>query len=53
MTTPTMRTPLNTTRTLGLALAAAAMAACSSEQLAITNPNTPTVESASTDAQAL
>ena len=48
-----MRTPLNAPRTLGLALAATAMAACSSEQLAITNPNTPTVQSASADAQAL
>ena len=48
-----MRTFLNTPRTLGLVLATAALAGCSSELLNITNPNTPTVESASADAQAL
>lgn len=40
-------------RTLGLSLAAVALAACSSDQLEITNPNTPTVVAASADPQAL
>jgi starch-binding outer membrane protein, SusD/RagB family len=48
-----MRTPLNAIRSIGLALATVAIAACSSDKLDITNPNTPTVESASADAQAL
>ncbi len=40
-------------RTIGLSLAAVALAACSSDRLEITNPNTPTVVAASADPQAL
>jgi len=49
-----MRMPLRTCRTLGFTvLAAVGAAACNADKLDITNPNTPTVESASGDAQAL
>ncbi len=42
------------TRTVGIAVVAAvSLAACSADKLDITNPNTPTVASASADAQAL
>ena len=47
---------LNASRITGLALASLTLAACAitdSNQLGITNPNTPTVASASADAQAL
>lgn len=48
------RTSLHTIRTLGaVALSAAVLSACSADQLNITNPNTPTVASAGSDAQAL
>src|SRR6188768_3248406 len=53
MTTTPKRSYLNATRTIGLALAAATLAACSADKLDITNPNTPTVEAAAADAQAL
>ncbi len=48
-----MRNALNVSRLIGLSLATAALAACSSDQLEITNPNTPTVVAASADPQAL
>lgn len=44
---------MNALRSLGLALTVASLAACSSDQLDITNPNTPSVASASADPQAL
>lgn len=44
---------MNAIRSIGLALATVALAGCSSDILEITNPNTPTVASASADAQAL
>lgn len=44
---------MNALRSLGLALTVASLAACSSDQLEITNPNTPSVASASADPQAL
>lgn len=44
---------MNAIRSVGIALATVALAGCSSEILEITNPNTPTVASASADAQAL
>ena len=44
---------MNALRSLGLALTVASLAACSSDQLNITNPNTPSVASASADPQAL
>ena len=53
MTTTNMRKSVSFSRTLGLSLAAVALAACSSDRLEITNPNTPTVVSASADPQAL
>ena len=53
MTTTTKRHYLNATRTFGLTVAVAALAACSSDKLDITNPNTPTVEAAAADQQAL
>ena len=53
MTTTPTRNALTVSRTLGLALTTVAVAACSSDQLQITNPNTPTVAAASADPQAL
>lgn len=44
---------MNATRTLALVLGTAALAACSSDKLDITNPNTPTTEAAGADQQAL
>jgi len=44
---------LNATRTLALVLGTAALAACSSDKLDITNPNTPTTVAAGADQQAL
>jgi len=46
-------TSLLSPRTAGLVLSISALAACSSDRLEITNPNTPTVAAASADAQAL
>ena len=49
-----MRISLNTIRNAGALLAAmGVLAACSADQLSITNPNTPTVAAASADQQAL
>ena len=48
-----MGTLVNAKRRLGVVLATTALGACSSDLLNLTNPNTPTVESASADAQAL
>ena len=53
MTIINLRKSVSFSRTLGLSLAAVALAACSSDRLEITNPNTPTVVSASADPQAL
>ena len=53
MTTTTQRSYLNATRTIALVLSAAALGACSPDKLDILNPNTPTVEAAAADAQAL
>ena len=44
---------MNATRTLALVLGTAALAACSSDKLDITNPNTPTTVAAGADQQAL
>jgi len=46
-------TSLLSPRTAALALSLSTLAACNSDQLEITNPNTPTVAAASADAQAL
>ncbi len=60
MTTPTSTTthsvktsPISIRSIVALIAASAALTACSSDKLDITNPNTPTVESASADPQAL
>ena len=60
MTTPSSTTthsvktsPISIRSIVALAAASAALTACSSDKLNITNPNTPTVESASADPQAL
>ena len=55
MTTTSKRLHLNATRTIGFVVAAGALAGCtlSSDQLEITNPNTPTTEAAAADQQAL
>jgi hypothetical protein len=53
-TTHSVKTSLISVRTLGSLVAVSAMlSACSSDKLNITNPNTPTVASASSDPQAL
>ncbi len=48
-----MRSTVSISRTLGLTLVTVALAACSSDQLSITNPNTATVAAAGADPQAL
>ncbi len=52
-TTNSVKTSFATLRAVGALASLAALAACNSDQLVLTNPNSPTVEAAAADPQAL